>query len=45
MQLRDLLILMVKYNSSDLYITVDSPPMFRTEGVTTPYGEQKFTSH
>jgi twitching motility protein PilU len=35
---------MVKQNSSDIYITVDSPPMFRTEGITRPYGEQKVTA-
>ena len=35
---------MVKQNSSDIYITVDSPPMFRPEGITRPYGEQKVTA-
>jgi twitching motility protein PilU len=35
---------MVKQNSSDIYITVDSPPMFRTEGITRPYGEQNVTA-
>jgi len=35
---------MVKQNSSDIYITVDSPPMFRTEGITRPYGEKQVTN-
>jgi twitching motility protein PilU len=35
---------MVKQNSSDVYITVDSPPMFRTEGVTKPFGDKQVTS-
>ncbi len=41
MNIRELLNVMVKQNSSDIYITVDSPPMFRTEGITRPYGNQK----
>jgi len=44
MNIRDLLAVMVKANSSDLYITVDSPPMFRTEGITKPYGEKHTTA-
>ena len=44
MNIRELLNIMVKQNSSDIYITVDSPPMFRTEGITRPYGEQKVTA-
>jgi len=44
MNIRELLKIMVKQNSSDIYITVDSPPMFRTEGITRPYGEQKVTA-
>jgi len=44
MNIRELLNVMMKQNSSDIYITVDSPPMFRTEGVTMPYGNQKITS-
>jgi twitching motility protein PilU len=34
---------MVRRDASDLYITVDSPPMYRVEGVTTPWGEEKFS--
>ena len=44
MNIRDLLAVMVKANSSDLYVTVDSPPMFRTEGITRPYGEKHITA-
>ncbi len=44
MNIRELLNIMVKQNSSDVYITVDSPPMFRTEGVTRPFGDKKVTS-
>ena len=44
MNIRELLNIMVKQNSSDIYITVDSPPMFRTEGITRPYGEKQVTS-
>jgi twitching motility protein PilU len=41
--LRELLEHMVEINASDLYITVDAPPMFRVEGVTSPWGDQKYT--
>ncbi|NOQ86386.1 MAG: type IV pili twitching motility protein PilT, partial [Deltaproteobacteria bacterium] len=44
MNIRDLLAVMVKANSSDLYIAVDSPPMFRIEGITRPFGEQAITA-
>lgn len=44
MNIRELLNIMVRQNSSDIYVTVDSPPMFRTEGITRPYGDQKITS-
>lgn len=36
---------MDKVKASDLYITVDAPPMFRIEGLTRPYGESKLTPH
>jgi len=45
MTIKELLQVMVKANASDLYITVDSPSMFRVEGVTRPYGDTKHTSH
>jgi len=41
--IRELLEHMVQLDASDLYITVDSPPMFRVEGVTSPWAEQKYT--
>ena len=41
--LRELLEHMVEINASDLYITVDAPPMFRVEGVTSPWGDRKYT--
>ena len=41
--LRELLEEMVRQDASDLYITVDSPPMYRVEGVTFPGGEQKYS--
>ena len=44
MNIRELLNIMVKQNSSDVYITVESPPMFRTEGITRPYGEKQVTN-
>src|SRR3972149_8231628 len=34
---------MVEINASDLYITVDAAPMFRVEGVTSPWGDRKYT--
>jgi len=45
MTIKELLIIMDKVKASDLYITVDAPPMFRIEGLTRPYGESKLTSH
>jgi len=41
--LPELLEHMVEINASDLYITVDAPPMFRVEGVTSPWGNLKYT--
>ncbi|MBP1713383.1 MAG: pilU [Deltaproteobacteria bacterium] len=41
--IRELVEEMVRRDASDLYITVDSPPMYRVEGVTNPWGEEKFT--
>jgi twitching motility protein PilU len=42
---KDLLVVMIKAKASDLYLTVDSPPMFRVEGVTRAYGDTQLTSH
>jgi twitching motility protein PilU len=41
--LRELLEEMVRQDASDMYITVDSPPMYRVEGTTFPWGEQKYS--
>ncbi len=41
--LRELLEEVVRQNASDLYITVDSPPMFRVEGYTSPLGDHKYS--
>ena len=41
MQIRELLRTMISSGASDLYLTSDSPPMYRIEGVTQPGGEQK----
>jgi twitching motility protein PilU len=41
--IRDLLEEMVRQDASDLYITVDAPPMYRVEGVTSPLGDRTFT--
>ncbi len=45
MTIKDLLQIMIKTSASDLYITVDSPPIFRVEGITRSYGEAKLTSN
>jgi len=45
MNVKELLIIMDKVKASDLYLTVDAPPMFRIEGITRPYGESKLTSN
>jgi twitching motility protein PilU len=39
----DFLETMVERNASDIYLTVDSPPMYRIEGVTQPIGDHAFT--
>jgi twitching motility protein PilU len=41
--IRELLEEMGRLDASDLYITVDAPPMFRVEGVTSPWGERRYT--
>jgi twitching motility protein PilU len=40
MEIRTLLAEMLKREASDLYLTVDSPPRFRVEGVTEPFGTE-----
>ena len=44
MNIRELLEEMVRREASDLYITVDSPPMYRVEGVVVPGGTRKYTA-
>jgi twitching motility protein PilU len=44
MDIRDLLVEMIKQDASDVYVTTESPPMYRVEGVVRPWGEEKFTS-
>jgi twitching motility protein PilU len=34
---------MVRQDASDLYLTVDAPPMLRIEGITRPWGQHKYT--
>jgi len=45
MTVKDLLVIMAKAKASDLYLTVDAPPMYRIEGITRPYGEVKLGAH
>lgn len=42
--IRELLEEMVRREASDLYITVDSPPMYRIEGVVVPGGTRKYSA-
>ena len=43
MEIEDLLKEMIRRDSSDIYITAELPPMYRTEGVTEPWGTEKFS--
>lgn len=43
LSIEELVKFMVKHDASDIYITVEVPPMYRIEGVTRPAGNQKFT--
>jgi twitching motility protein PilU len=45
MMIKDLLSAMVNAKASDLYLTVDSPPLLRIEGSTRPLGEQRLSPH
>jgi twitching motility protein PilU len=40
---RDFLEVMVERNASDIYLTTESPPMYRIEGVVQPVGERVLT--
>ena len=41
MEIRDFLKVMVERDASDIYLTVESPPMYRINGVTQPIGDGK----
>lgn len=41
MEIREFLKVMVERDASDIYLTVDSPPMYRINGVTQPVGDGK----
>jgi twitching motility protein PilU len=43
MDIRQLLAEMVTRGASDLYLAVDSPPMFRIEGINEPFGSEALT--
>jgi twitching motility protein PilU len=40
-----LLSVMVEHDASDLYLTVDSPPMYRINGVVRPAGNRCLQQH
>jgi twitching motility protein PilU len=44
MNFRNFLETMVERNASDIYFTVESPPMYRIQGVVQPIGEPVFKS-
>ncbi len=44
MEIRDFLKVMVEQDASDIYLTVESLPMYRINGVTQPIGEGKLTN-
>ncbi|GKS59417.1 twitching motility protein PilU [Nitrospira sp.] len=44
MEIRDLLKTMVEREGSDLYLTVDSPPVYRVHGSTQPTGDPPFNN-
>ncbi|TAJ26027.1 MAG: PilT/PilU family type 4a pilus ATPase [Nitrospirae bacterium] len=44
MDMHDILNVMVEKDASDVYLTVDLPPMYRIQGVTQPVGEARFTN-
>jgi len=43
MEIRDFLKVMVERDASDIYLTVDSPPAYRIEGVVQVVGDEKLT--
>ncbi len=44
MEIKDLLQEMVRQDASDVYITVDLPPIYRREGTNFPLGTKKLTA-
>jgi len=44
MEIRDFLKVMVERDASDIYLTVESPPMYRINGVTQPIGDGKLAN-
>jgi len=44
MEIRDFLKVMVERDASDIYLTVESPAMYRINGVTQPAGDGKLTN-
>ncbi|MBI2987811.1 MAG: PilT/PilU family type 4a pilus ATPase [Deltaproteobacteria bacterium] len=44
MEIRDFLKVMVERDASDIYLTVESLPMYRINGVTQPVGDSKLTN-
>jgi twitching motility protein PilU len=44
MDITKLLSLMVEHDASDLYVTVDSPPMYRINGTLRPAGNRSLTA-
>lgn len=44
MEIVDFLKVMVEHDASDIYLTVDSFPMYRVYGITQPIGEVKLTN-
>lgn len=44
MEIKELLQEMVRLDASDIYITVDLPPIYRKEGINTPFGSKNLTT-
>ena len=44
MEMRDFLKIMVEKDASDIYLTVESPPMYRVHGITQPVGDGRLTN-
>lgn len=44
MEIHDFVKVMVRNDASDVYLTVDSPPMYRVQGVTQGVGNDKLTN-